>query len=118
MSNDLKLFKVGKLYLDQINNSKMVLSASSKIVLSLKTLSDYSLNLFSASAIKFHLNKLKNTNQFNQVDLKYPFLFKSELNELKNGIKVNSLKKEKFICILKTNNEKLNKPSLILLLSF
>ena len=37
MSNDLKLFKVGKLYLDQINNSKMVLSASSKIVLSLIT---------------------------------------------------------------------------------
>lgn len=140
MSNDLKLFKVGKLYLDQINNSKMVLSASSKIVLSLitnlsdsryaqennngavnlslKTLSEYSFNLFSASAIKYHLNKLKNTNQFNLVDLNYPFLFKSELNELKNGIKVNSLKKEKFICILKTNNEKLNKPSLILLLSF
>ena len=140
MSNDLKLFKVGKLYLDQINNSKMVLSASSKIVLSLitnlsdsryaqennngavnlslKTLSEYSFNLFSASAIKYHLNKLKNTNQFNLVDLNYPFLFKSELNELKNGIKVNSLKKEKFICILKTNNENLNKPSLILLLSF
>lgn len=140
MSNDLKLFKVGKLYLDQINNSKMVLSASSKIVLSLitnlsdsryakennngavnlslKTISEYSFNLFSVSAIKYHLNKLRNTNQFNQVDLKLPFLFKSELNELKNGIKVNSLKNEKFICILKTNNENLNKPSLILLLSF
>lgn len=140
MSNDLKLFKVGKLYLDQIKNSKMVLSASSKIVLSLitnlsdsryakennngavnlplKTLSEYSFNLFSASAIKYHLNRLRNTNQFNQVDLNMPFLFKSELNELKNGIKVNSLKNEKFICIFKTNNENLNKPSLILLLSF
>ncbi len=103
MSNDLKLFKVGKLYLDQINNSKMVLSASSKIVLSLitnlsdsryaqennngavnlsfKTLSEYSFNLFSASAIKYHLNKLKNTNQFNQVDLKYPFLFNKKYFE-------------------------------------
>lgn len=143
MTNNFKLEKFGKLYFDQIKKSNYKLTTKEKMALALLTnLSDtnfvknknngfinstakelafFSNGIFNEQSIRYQIRKLKQINQISNSEIVLPFIDELNIYEfgIKNGIKVNSPKCDKFVLIfnLKNNNRNV-KPSLNLIISF